>query len=195
MPIGDWVLRAAVKEALKWPDDVVVAVNVSPLQLEATDFAERVRRTLVQSGLPGHRLEIEITESMLINRGEEAVRILNEIRSHGVRIVMDDFGTGYASLSQLAMFPFDKIKVDKSLTGAEGSDIKKRAIVRAITSLGHSLGVCTLAEGVEVEQQLATLESDGCTSVQGYLFGKPVPASEVDGLIARLHSPSTPTDA
>ncbi len=193
VPIGEWVLRSAVKEALKWPDDVVLAVNVSPLQL-AADFARLVRRTLAESGLPGRRLEIEITESMLINRGEETLRVLNELRGEGVRIAMDDFGTGYASLSQLATFPFDKIKVDRSLTGAEGSDIKKRAIVRAIAALGNSLGVCTLAEGVEAEQQLEQLESDGCSSVQGYLFSKPVPASEVDGLIARLYTPADPAD-
>ncbi len=194
VPIGDWVLRSAVKEALKWPEDVVIAVNVSPLQLHAEGFVPRVRRLLVETRLPGRRLEIEITESMLVNRPEEAIRILNELRGEGVRIAMDDFGTGYASLSQLALFPFDKIKVDRSLTGADGADIKKRAIIRAITALGQTLGVCTLAEGVELEQQLEHLASDGCSSVQGYLVSKPVPASQVGDLIARLHSPGTAAD-
>ena len=105
-----------------------------------------------------------------------------------VRIAMDDFGTGYASLSQLARFPFDKIKIDRSLAGFECDNIKQRAIVRAITALGHSLGVCTLAEGVEDAQQLARLEKDGCSSVQGYYFGRPVPASQLAEIISRLHS-------
>ena len=195
VPIGDWVLRTGVKEALGWPDDVTLAVNVSPLQLESPDFAERVGRILLASGFPGRRLEVEITESMLIQGGERAVGVLNALRDLGARVVMDDFGTGYASLSQLARFPFDKIKIDQSLTGADGEDAKKRAIVRAIAALGRSLGVCTLAEGVEGGEQLAALESDGCASVQGYLFGRPVPASGLGDLIARLHAAESATDA
>ena len=195
VPIGDWVLRTGAKEALKWPEDISLAVNVSPLQVESANFVERVERILATTGLPSRRLEIEITESMIINGGEKAVNVLNDLRDLGARVVMDDFGTGYASLSQLARFPFDKIKIDKSLTGAEGEDDKKRAIVRAIAALGRSLGVCTLAEGVEGDGQLSDLESDGCASVQGYLFGKPAPASELGDLITRLHVPPTPAKA
>lgn len=186
LPIGEWVLRTAAKEALNWPEHLTVAVNASPIQLERGSFSDVVRRALTQTGLPGHRLEIEITEGMLLDNAEVVMQTLNDLRSLGVRIAMDDFGTGYASLSQLAKFPFDKIKIDKSLAGSEGDNIKKRAIVRAITALGESLGACTLAEGVEDEEQLARLQMDGCASVQGYLFGRPVPVTDLGDVIRKL---------
>ena len=184
--IGEWALRTACKEALKWADSVVVAVNVSPLQIQGGEFAKTVRSALKVSGLPGHRLELEITEGMLLGNTDVVMDTLRELRTMNVRIAMDDFGTGYASLSQLATFPFDKIKIDRSLAGFEGNDVKKRAIVRAITSLGESLGICTLAEGVETAQQLDRLHRDGCSSVQGYLYSRPVPASSLPDLIREL---------
>ena len=189
VPLGDWVLRTACKEATKWPDDITIAVNASPQQFETGKFADAVRRALAGSGLRGDRLEIEITEGTLLNGDEVTLNTLHDLRSNGVRIAMDDFGTGYASLSQLARFPFDKIKIDRSLAGFEGDNHKQRAIVRAITALGRSLSVCTLAEGVESAEQIVRLQKDGCTSVQGYFFSKPVPADQVGELISRLHSP------
>ena len=187
VPIGEWVLRTACREALKWPSDITVAVNASPLQFDAGNFAESVRRALEITGLPGERLEIEITEGILLRNDEAVIKTLHEIRAMKVRVAMDDFGTGYASLSQLARFPFDKIKIDRSLAGFEGDNVKQRAIVRAITSLGQSLGVCTLAEGVENADQLARLQTDGCSSVQGFFFGKPVPADQLNEIISRLN--------
>ncbi len=188
VPLGEWVLRTACREAMTWPDDITIAVNVSPLQFETGKFADSVRRALASTGLPGKRLEIEITEGILLRTDKAILATLHELRSMDVRIAMDDFGTGYASLSQLARFPFDKIKIDRSIAGFEGDNLKQRAIVRAITSLGQSLGVCTLAEGIESADQLARLQEDGCSSVQGYLFGKPVPADQLREIISRLHS-------
>lgn len=188
VPIGDWVLRTACREAMKWPGDVVIAVNASPLQFDAGDFAKSVRQALAGSGLPGERLEIEITEGIFLRNDGAVLKTLHELRAMKVRIAMDDFGTGYASLSQLARFPFDKIKIDRSLVGNDGDNLKHRAIVRAITGLGESLGVRTIAEGIENADQLARLQKDGCTSVQGYFFGRPVPAAQLDEVITRLHS-------
>ena len=186
VPIGDWVLRTACHEAMKWPDEITIAVNASPLQFDAGNFAVSVQQALRATGLPGRRLEIEITEGIFLRNDTAILETLHELRAMNVRIAMDDFGTGYASLSQLARFPFDKIKIDRSLAGFDGDDLKQRAIVRAITALGQSLGVCTLAEGVENKEQLARLEADGCASVQGYFFGRPVPADQLDEVISRL---------
>ncbi len=186
VPIGEWVLRTACREAMKWPEEITIAVNASPLQFDAGNFATSVKHALKLSGLPGKRLEIEITEGLLLRSNIAILETLHELRAMEVHIAMDDFGTGYASLSQLARFPFDKIKIDRSLAGFEGDDLKQRAIVRAITALGQSLGVCTLAEGVENKEQLARLEADGCASVQGYFLGRPVPANQLDEIISRL---------
>ncbi len=186
-PIGEWVLRAACREATKWPADITVAVNASPLQFDTGNYANTVYKALKAAGLPGERLEIEVTEGILLRNDEVILKTLHDLREMKVRIAMDDFGTGYASLSQLARFPFDKIKIDRSLAGFEGDNIKQRAIVRAITALGESLGVCTLAEGVEDAAQIARLQQDGCHSVQGYFYGKPMPASDAAVLIASMH--------
>ncbi|MBC7924069.1 MAG: GGDEF and EAL domain-containing protein [Bryobacteraceae bacterium] len=193
VPIGEWVLRTACREALKWPENIVIAVNASPLQFDTGKFTETVRHALQITGLPGERLEIEITEGILLRNSDMIMKTLHDLRAMKVRIAMDDFGTGYASLSQLAQFPFDTIKIDRSLTGFEGDDVKQRSVVRAITALGQSLGVCTLAEGVETAEQLARLQMDGCDSLQGYLFGKAVPPSELDDVISRLCSPEGTT--
>ncbi len=186
VPIGDWVLRTACREAMNWPGNIVIAVNASPLQFDAGNFSESVQRALAGTRLPPERLEIEITEGILLRNDEVVLKTLHDLRSMGVRIAMDDFGTGYASLSQLARFPFDKIKIDRSLSGFEGDNLKQRAIVRAITALGQSLGVATLAEGVEDAEQLARLQVDGCTAVQGYLFSKPVPTSQLKQILERF---------
>jgi len=189
VPIGDWVLRTACREALKWHESVTIAVNASPLQFDTGRFAESVARALESTGLPGKRLEIEITEGILLRNEDSVLTTLATLREMGVRIAMDDFGTGYASLSQLARFPFDKIKIDRSLAGDAGSHPKNRAIVRAIAALGASLGVATMAEGVESDEQLHRLRSDGCSSVQGYLFSKPIPADQIKALMLKLALP------
>jgi EAL domain-containing protein (putative c-di-GMP-specific phosphodiesterase class I) len=149
-----------------------------------------VRKSLSATGLPGERLEIEVTEGILLRNDDVILKTLHDLREMKVRLAMDDFGTGYASLSQLARFPFDKIKIDRSLAGFEGENIKQRSIVRAITALGESLGVCTLAEGVEDAAQVLRLQQDGCHSVQGYFYGRPMPASDAEQLIARMNGPS-----
>ena len=185
VPLGEWVLREACREATRWPDSVSVAVNVSPHQFEDPDRLTRVvAGSLAASGLPGHRLEIEITESVLLRNERSVLTSLHQLRAMDVRVAMDDFGTGYSSLSQLHSFPFDKIKIDRSFVNSSGDAAGQNAIIRAITALGVSLGMATIAEGVETPDQLLRIRAEGCTSVQGYLFSRPVPLDQVDGLIA-----------
>ena len=186
IPLGDWVLTTACREAMKWPDSVVVAVNASPIQFETGRFADSVRSALDGTKLPARRLEIEVTEGVLLREKQAVLDTLRDLRSMGVRIAMDDFGTGHASLSQLARFSYDKIKIDRSLVGPDRDNTKNRAIVRAISALGASLGISTMAEGIETEDQLERIERDGCGSVQGYLFSKPMPASQLEKVISDL---------
>ena len=185
VPLGEWVLREACTEAAGWADDVCVAVNVSPMQFEDPGrLVDMVARALAKSGLPGRRLEVEITESVLLRNEAAVLAALHRIRELGVRVAMDDFGTGYSSLSQLHSFPFDKIKIDRSFVRDGGDAQGQDAIIRAIAALGVSLGMTTIAEGVETADQLARIRAEGCTSVQGYLFSKPVPVGEVAEFIA-----------
>jgi len=187
--IGEWVLREACREAMRWPADVTVAVNASPLQIESGDFAGAVADALASSRLPASRLEIEITENLLLRDTGTVMGTLAALHGLGVRLVLDDFGTGYASLSQLSRFRFDKIKIDRSFISPDDVSSQNSAIVRSIAALGHSLGIPTTAEGVETETQLQQIKADGCTLVQGYIFSRPVPASEVATLIDRLQCP------
>jgi diguanylate cyclase (GGDEF)-like protein len=182
--LGEWVLRQACREAATWPADITIAVNASPLQMSASGFGACVARALQQSGIPGRRLEIEVTENLLLRYEPAVIGTLRELRALGVRLVLDDFGTGYASLSQLARFHFDKIKIDRSFISAPDTTAEHAAIVRAIAALGASLGVPTTAEGVETAEQLEQVRADGCTSVQGYFYSRPVPASELPPLLA-----------
>ena len=184
--IGAWVLHAACREAATWPDDITVAVNASPLQVEGGGFAGTVSQALAQTGLPGPRLEIEITENLLLRDNGTVLETFRALRGLGVRLVLDDFGTGYASLSQLARFHFDKIKIDRGFISAPEAAAEHAAIVRAIAALGISLGVPTTAEGVETLQQLQRVMENGCTNVQGFYFSRPVPAYAVGAVIARL---------
>ena len=184
--IGDWVLRTACHQARKLPDEVLIAVNASPLQFETGSFPETVRKALMASDLPAERLEIEITEGVLIRNNEKIRSVLEELSTMGVRLAMDDFGTGYSCLGQLADLPFNVIKIDRSLVGGTP---KQRAIVRAISALSEGIGMSVLAEGIETEEQLAKALSDGCCLAQGYLFGKALPASDLDEVIKRLHGP------
>lgn len=186
VPIGEWVLRRACEQAATWPNDISIAVNLSPVQFKAGNLTQIVIQTLARSGLPANRLELEITESVLLGKNKSTIDILNQLRALGVRISMDDFGTGYSSLSYLRSFPFDKLKLDQSFVRDFSSASKESlAIIRAVASLGTSLGMKTLAEGVETQAASEYLRSKGYNQAQGYLFGKPVPAKEVDALLAK----------
>jgi EAL domain-containing protein (putative c-di-GMP-specific phosphodiesterase class I) len=182
------VLKQACSEAAGWPAPIKVAVNLSPVQFKSGTVVLDVIGALGASGLSAHRLELEITETVLLHDTETTVATLKQLRDLGVRISMDDFGTGYSSLGYLRKFPFDKIKIDQSFIRDMASGPDSIAIVRAVTGLGSSLGISTTAEGVETEAQLAQLRSEGCTEVQGYLFSKPVPASEIGPLLRRLET-------
>ena len=187
VPIGDWVLRQACAEAATWPSDVKIAVNLSPIQFKAKGLLRSVVSALAASGLPATRLELEITESVLLQDADATLAILHELRGLGVRISMDDFGTGYSSLSYLRKFPFDKIKIDQSFIVDMSDHNDSLAIVRAVIAMGGGLGIATTAEGVETAEQFKRLKLEGCTEVQGYLFSPPRPASDVKGLLASIN--------
>jgi len=185
--LGEWALRCACLEAVKWPDEIRVSVNLSPLQFAKGNLVSTVVSALASSGLPASRLELEITESVLLEKSERNIAILNQLRALGVRISMDDFGTGYSSIGYLRSFRFDKIKIDRSFVRDLLVDEGSLAIVRAIAGLGISFGMTTTAEGVETEEQMRCLNLEGCIEVQGYLYSKPVPGDEVAGLLASLN--------
>jgi predicted signal transduction protein with EAL and GGDEF domain len=182
--LGEWVLREACSEAVKWPKDVKVAVNLSPVQFRSRNLVQAVISALAHSGLSPRRLELEITESVFLAETEANLATLHQLRDLGVSISMDDFGTGYSSLSYLRSFPFDKIKIDRSFVKdlAQRSDCV--AIVRAISGLGRSLNITTTAEGVETVDQLDWLRAEGCNEVQGFLFSAARPAGEIAALLA-----------
>lgn len=177
--IGEWVLRTACVTAMTWPDEMTVAVNVSPVQFKSDALVETVLSALAHSGLPAHRLEIEITEGALLDNTANVLKTLHALRDLGVKISMDDFGTGYSSLSYLQKFPFNKIKIDRSFVqGAEdGGD--SEAILKAIAGLGQSLGMSITAEGVETQEQLSRIRGEHCTHVQGYFTGRPMSADSI----------------
>lgn len=181
--IGSWVLRTACRQAALLPRTLVIAVNASPIQLTSGSLLRSVTRALSGAALQPSRLAIEITEGVLLNDSAVVQSTLDALHAMGVKIAMDDFGTGYSSLGQLAKFPFDTIKIDRSLVGRNA---KQRAIVRAIATLGKELGIATLAEGIETEEELANAGLDGCTSVQGFFFGKAVPPSFLEEVMARF---------
>jgi len=183
VPIGCWVIREACRQAAEWPDDIRVAVNVSPVQFHRPGLQETVIQALAATGVAPARLEIEITESVFLKGGEETLRLLHNLRSVGVRVALDDFGTGYSSLSYLQSFPFDKLKIDRSFIENLLKRAGAAAVVRAITQLAQALGMETTAEGVEENEQLSELRSQGCTSVQGFLFSKPLTAVQAGSLI------------
>ncbi len=177
--LGDQLLRRACLDAKSWPADITLSFNISPIQLRDQGLGLRILSILAQTGLNPHRLEIEITESALVENMETAQRITDELRGAGVRVALDDFGTGYATLSQLLALQLDKIKIDRSFISHLGQNNESMVIVRAILGLASGFGLTTTAEGVETEQQLATLKANGCTEAQGYLFGRAIPANEV----------------
>jgi diguanylate cyclase (GGDEF)-like protein/PAS domain S-box-containing protein len=179
VPIGEWVIRRACQEAAKWPRDVSIAINLSPAQFKMSNLSEMVMSALAHSGLAPHRLELEITESVLLVDNNSTLGTLHQLRALGVKISMDDFGTGYSSLSYLRSFPFDKIKIDRSFVHDLESSEDSKAIVRAVTGLGASLGMATTGEGVETREEADYLRREGCTEAQGYFYSKAKPASEV----------------
>jgi EAL domain-containing protein (putative c-di-GMP-specific phosphodiesterase class I) len=181
IPLGAWVLKEACREAAAWPDQIRIAVNVSAIQFQQISMEETVLHALASSGLAPHRLELEITETMLMQKTDMVCRTMERLRRLGVRIALDDFGTGYSSLSYLHQFSFDTIKIDRSFVAGMANP-KTVAITRAIVALGTSFGARVTAEGVETEEHLAFVRAAGCTDVQGFLFDPPLPA----GAIARL---------
>jgi len=184
--LGHWVLTTACREAVNWPDGVRVAVNVSPVQFKSQTLALNVATALADSGLAAGRLELEITEAVLIRDDEAALAMLHQLRALGVRVALDDFGTGYSSLSYLQRFPFDKIKIDRSFIKNLAAVGASSSIVQAVVKIAADSGMTTTAEGVETEQQRNWLRVLGCAEMQGYLFSPAIPVMEVRALL-QLH--------
>ena len=181
--LGALMLRRACTDAASWPDEARVAVNLSPLQFRGGSLLQMVMDALKQSGLPARRLELEITETLLLEKSSQVLATLHALRALGVRISMDDFGTGYSSLSYLRSFPFDKIKIDQSFVRDLAANRDAQAIVRSIVSLGRGLGVTITAEGVETEAELNCLRAEGCHEAQGFLFSRARPNAEIVALL------------
>ncbi len=182
VPLGEWVLRKACADAAKWPDNVNVAVNVSTVQLKRQSLTQTVFTALAASGLLAHRLEIEITETVILEDSNEVRGTLHQLHELGVQIVMDDFGTGYSSLSYLRKFPFDKIKIDAFREISDGDDCS--TIAEAIVKMARTMKIATVVEGVETPQQLVKVREWGCTEMQGYLFSRPKPVEQILPLFA-----------
>ena len=188
--LGEWVLRQACDEAAAWPVNVSIAVNLSPVQFQKGNIVGTVINALASSGLAASRLELEITEAVLLDKSDRNMQILQQLRALGVKISMDDFGTGFSSLSYLRNFPFDKIKIDQSFVRNMTEDGRSQTIVGAIAGLGQSFGMATIAEGVETLEQLECLAVKGCTEVQGFFYSKAVPGDDVLALIGRINDAS-----
>jgi diguanylate cyclase (GGDEF)-like protein len=184
IPLGEWVLQQACAAAVLWPEDMFVSVNLSPVQFKYDGLVQAVSDALAAAGLPAQRLELEITESVLLDKSNANIATLNQLRDLGVRVSLDDFGTGYSGLSYLRAFRFDKLKVDQSFVRDLSENGDSLAIIRAIADIGISFGIATIAEGVETEQQMRRLREEGYSEVQGYLFGKPMPVSELGAVVA-----------
>jgi EAL domain-containing protein (putative c-di-GMP-specific phosphodiesterase class I) len=185
--LGRWILRKACSECMRWPDAVSVAVNFSSQQFHQRDVMDEVRYALEISGLPAHRLEIEITESSLLRNTQWTLDALHQLHAEGVRIALDDFGTGYSSLSYLHSFPLQKVKIDRSFL--EGIDTDRPlTLLRGVARLSADLGMSVVVEGIETNEQLELISADGTvTEAQGYLFSRPVPASRVRELLVASH--------
>ena len=181
--IGDWVIRTACHEAAKWSEDVMLAINISPMQFRSQNLVDVVTHTLATSGLSPQRLELEITEAIMLENTEATLATLDLFHRLGVRIAMDDFGTGYSSLSYLQKFPFDKIKIDGSFIQSLSESAESSAIVRAVAGLAKSFRMTTTAEGVETDEQLRIVKELGCTEMQGHLFAKACNAADISSLM------------
>jgi diguanylate cyclase (GGDEF)-like protein len=184
VPLGEWVLKAACYEAVGWPDHIKVAVNLSPAQLNNRNLLTVVTATLAETGMPARKLQLEITETVLLQNTFATLQTLHELRKLGVQIALDDFGTGYSSLSYLRSFPFDKIKIDRSFIQDLANGSEPVAIVQAVANLAKSLKMTSTAEGVETQQQMDMLQALGCTEMQGYLFSRARPAKDIKQFFA-----------
>jgi EAL domain-containing protein (putative c-di-GMP-specific phosphodiesterase class I) len=180
VPLGEWVIRQACATAALWPEHLHVAVNISAMQFHSPGLMQVIVGALAASGLSPTRLEIEITETVLLHNKEATLAVLHQLRELGIRIAMDDFGTGYSSLTYLQSFPFDKIKIDRSFVKNITEDSSSLNIVRAVAALANGMGMTATAEGVETAEQLRSIASEGCTEMQGFLFSKPLPAAEIE---------------
>ncbi|WP_024508439.1 EAL domain-containing protein [Bradyrhizobium sp. ARR65] len=187
-PLGKWVLARACEQAATWPDEIKLAVNVSGAQFREPDFVNTIEHAIAASQLPAHRLELEITESVLLSNSAETLAILHKLKQQGLRIALDDFGTGYSSLSYLRSFPFDKLKIDRSFVRDATASSGSKLIIRSVISLGKNLGMTTTAEGVETIEQFNQLGAEGCNEAQGFLISRPVPATEVPGVLLALRN-------
>jgi diguanylate cyclase (GGDEF)-like protein len=190
LEIGEWMLRESCREAASWPTALRVAINLSAVQFRHGDLAGLVHEVLLETGLAPGRLELEITESVLIDDLPRALSILRRLKALGVRISMDDFGTGYSSLSNLQAFPFDKIKIDRSFISELERNTQAATIVRAVIALGRGLNLPVVAEGVETQAQLEFLSREACAEVQGYLLGRPLPIADYAGMVGRAAPPA-----
>jgi EAL domain-containing protein (putative c-di-GMP-specific phosphodiesterase class I) len=182
VPLGEWVIRQACITAAQWPDHLQVAVNISAAQFRGSGLMQVIINALATSGLHPTRLEIEITETVLLQDKEATLAVLHQLRALGIRIAMDDFGTGYSSLTYLQCFPFDKIKIDRSFVEDIADNAGSLNIVRAVAALANGMGMAATAEGVETREQLDKITAEGCTEMQGYLFSRPLPAHEIERL-------------
>ncbi|WLA83953.1 MULTISPECIES: EAL domain-containing protein [Bradyrhizobium] len=187
-PLGEWVLNRACEQATTWPGEMKLAVNVSAVQFRDADFIDVVVNALAASKLSPRRLELEITESVFLANSNETLATLHKLKAQGLRIALDDFGTGYSSLSYLRSFPFDKLKIDKSFVRDATATHGSKSIVRAVISLGRSLGMTTIAEGIETVEQLDHMRAEGCNEAQGFLFSHPVPVTEIAAKILELRN-------
>jgi len=183
--LGNWVTREATRVAASWPDDITLAVNLSPLQIRAPGAALGILAALRETGLPAHRLELEVTERVLLEHGANTEAFMAELRAAGIHFALDDFGTGYSSLGYLARYPFGKIKVDRSFVSGDDADGKRTAIIRAVSTMGSALGMEIVAEGLETAEQVEAVREAGCTLGQGWHFSRAVPAHEASALIER----------
>ena len=190
MPLGEWVIREACRTASRWPANVRVAVNLSPLQFRSRGFVQVVINALAAANFAADRLELEITETVLLHDSDATLSTLYQLRALGVRIAIDDFGTGFSSLSYLQSFPFDKIKIDRSFVDDIADGASSLSIVRAVAAMANGLGMRTTAEGVETMEQLETVRAEGCSEMQGFLFSRPLPAGEIEQLLLARRKPT-----
>jgi diguanylate cyclase (GGDEF)-like protein/PAS domain S-box-containing protein len=191
VPLGEWALRQACIEATGWASRLTVSVNLSPVQLRSDELSAMVQAALKESGLPAGRLELEITETALLQENQHTLSVLNELKAIGVRLAMDDFGTGYSSLSNLRNYPFDMIKIDGSFVAGMAHSTKDHSIVKALIDLGRGLRMRVTAEGVETSEQLTRLLADGCSEIQGFHMSHPLPAGELRALLAGVGGTET----
>ena len=189
VPLSEWILRTACREAASWPRPLDVSINLSPVQFQRGNLPKLLHEILLETGLAPARVELEITEGVLIGDFERALSILRQLKHLGLRIAMDDFGTGYSSLSYLQSFPFDKIKIDRSFVANLGRSQQAATIIRAVIALGRGLNLPVVAEGVETEDQLKFLANERCNEIQGYLVGKPKPIAGYAAVVGRQPVP------